>query len=259
MDLQLTNRVVLVTGGSDGLGLALGRRLVEEGARVAVFARDQRRLQQAVGELVAMGGDALAVPGDVTNGEDLRRLVSSALDRWGRIDGVANNAGRQASARLEDSDDELWEGDLRLKLMAAVRLTRLAVPELRRQGGGAVLNTLAVAGKTPGAGTSPTSVSRAAGLAFTKAMSKELGPDGIRVNAVVVGLVESGQWDRAAAASGTPVEALYRRLAEGNDIPLGRVGRASEFADLACYLLSPRASYVSGTAVNIDGGWCAVT
>jgi NAD(P)-dependent dehydrogenase (short-subunit alcohol dehydrogenase family) len=142
--------------------------------------------------------------------------------------------------------------------MAAVRLTRLALPELKKSKG-AVVNTLAVAGKAPPAGSAPTSVSRAAGLAFTKAMSRELGPEGIRVNAIVVGLVESGQWERAAHTSGTPVATLYERLAAGADIPLGRVGRAAEFADLACYLLSPRASYVSGTAINLDGGLCAVT
>ncbi len=258
MNLEMTDRVVLITGGSDGLGRALGRRLVEEGARVALMARDSGRLQEAAGELVSVGGDALAVPGDVTDRDDLVRFVSSALDRWGRIDGLANNAGRQASARLEDSDDELWEGDLSLKVMAAVRLTRLALPELKKSKG-AVVNTLAVAGKAPPAGSTPTSVSRAAGLAFTKAMSRELGPDGVRVNAIVVGLVESGQWERAALSSGTPVETLYERLAEGSDIPLGRVGRAAEFADLACFLLSPRASYVSGSAVNLDGGLCSVT
>lgn len=258
MNLEMTDKVVLVTGGSDGLGRALCRRLVEEGARVALLARDSGRLQEATGELLAAGGDALAVPGDVTAPEDLAHLVDAARDRWGRVDGVANNAGRQASARLDEGDDELWEGDLQLKLMAAVRLTRLALPELRKTRG-AVVNTLAVAGKTPGAGTTPTAVSRAAGLAFTKAMSRELGPDGIRVNAIVVGLVESGQWERAALSSGTPTETLYERLAAGSDIPLGRVGRSGEFADLACYLLSPRASYVTGTAVNLDGGLCAVT
>lgn len=258
MDLELTERVVLITGGSDGLGRALGRRLVEEGARVALIARDKGRLQEAAGELVSLGGDALAVPGDVTVPEDLARLVAAAVERWGRVDGVANNAGRSAAARLEDSDDQLWEDDLALKVMAAVRLTRLALPELRKTRG-AVVNTLAVSGKAPTAGSTPTAASRAAGLALTKALSRELGPDGIRVNAIVVGLVESGQWERAALSAGTPVETMYGRLAEGSDIPLGRVGRAGEFADLASYLLSPRASYVTGTAVNLDGGLCAVT
>jgi len=104
----------------------------------------------------------------------------------------------------------------------------------------------------------PTSVSRAAGMALTKALSKEVGPRNVRVNAVLIGLVESGQWDRLAAASGTPVEQLYETMAKNSGIPLGRVGRAEEFADLAAFLLSPRAGYVSGTAINLDGGLCAV-
>jgi NAD(P)-dependent dehydrogenase (short-subunit alcohol dehydrogenase family) len=258
VNLELGDRVVVVTGGSDGLGRALCQRLVEEGARVALMARDPERLRQTEADLVAAGGSAVAVPGDVTVPADLARLVAAAVERWGRIDGVVNNAGATAGVRLADSDDALWEDDFSLKVMAAVRLVRLALPELRRAGG-SVVNTLATLGKVPTAGSTPTSVSRAAGLAFTKAMSRELGPDGIRVNAIMVGLVESGQWERRAAAAGVDPRRFYEQLSAGADIPLGRVGRAEEFADLACYLLSARSSYVSGTAVNLDGGLCAVT
>jgi NAD(P)-dependent dehydrogenase (short-subunit alcohol dehydrogenase family) len=113
---------------------------------------------------------------------------------------------------------------------------------------------LAVAAKAPGAGSLPTSASRAAGLALTKAMANELGPAGVRVNAVLIGLVESGQWRRRAEAQGRTAGEVYAGLVAGNDIPLGRVGRAEEFADLAAYLLSDRASYVTGAGVNLDGG-----
>ena len=130
---------------------------------------------------------------------------------------------------------------------------RFALPHLKVNGG-SVVSTLAVSAKAPGAGSTPTSVSRAAGMALTKALSKELGPDGIRVNAVLIGLIESGQWDRQAAAQGLAVDELYARLAAGSGIPLGRVGRADEFGDLVTYLLSPRASYVTGAAINLDGG-----
>ncbi len=137
--------------------------------------------------------------------------------------------------------------------MAAVRLTRLALPALRASHG-AVLFTLAVAAKAPGGSSEPSSVTRAAGMALMKALSKELAPDGIRVNAVLIGLIESGQWTRIAERSGSDLPAFYQRFATDAGIPLGRFGRAAEFADLGCYLLSARASYVTGTAINLDGG-----
>jgi NAD(P)-dependent dehydrogenase (short-subunit alcohol dehydrogenase family) len=134
-----------------------------------------------------------------------------------------------------------------------VRLTRLALPQLRRSKG-SVLFTLAMAAKAPGAASTPSAVSRAAGMALMKALSKELGPDGIRVNAVLIGLIESGQWVRGAASSGLSLPDFYARLAEGAGIPLGRVGRSEEFADLAAFLLSDRAAYITGVGINFDGG-----
>jgi NAD(P)-dependent dehydrogenase (short-subunit alcohol dehydrogenase family) len=164
-----------------------------------------------------------------------------------------NNAGRSAAQRVEDLDDVAWESDLALKLLAAARLSRLTIPH-QRSTGGAIVNVLALAAKAPGAGSAPSSVSRAAGMALTKALSKELGADGIRANAVLIGLAESGQWDRLAAARGIDVRDLYATMARDAAIPLGRVGRGEEFADLVCFLLSARASYLSGIAVNFDGG-----
>lgn len=258
MDLQLEGRVFLITGGSSGLGKALAARLVEEGARgVALMARDAARLTATAEALREAGGDVLDVAGDVREVADLAKFVESTTARWGRIDGVANNAGELAAGAFADQDDTVWEQDLALKLMGAVRLTRLALPALR-ESRGAVVNTLAVSGKAPDALTTPTSVSRAAGLALTKALSRELAPEGIRVNAVPIGVIESGQLERRAAAAGITAEAYYERMVTEARIPLGRVGHAEEFADLASFLLSPRASYITGTAVNLDGGLCPV-
>ncbi len=257
MDLELADKVFLITGGSSGLGKALAGQLVREGAAVALMARDAKRLADTAGALRERGGEVLELAGDVRRVEDLTAFVESASDRFDRIDGVVNNAGELAAGSFAEHEDSVWEQDLALKLMGAVRLTRLALPCLRASRG-AVLNTLAVSGKAPDALTTPTSVSRAAGLALTKALSKELAPEGIRVNAIAIGVIESGQLERYAAAAGVTPQEYYERMVVSNGIPLGRVGRPQEFADLASFLLSARAGYVTGAAVNLDGGVCPV-
>jgi NAD(P)-dependent dehydrogenase (short-subunit alcohol dehydrogenase family) len=253
MDLELAGKTVLITGGTDGLGLALARQLGTEGASVAICGRDEERLRAAEASVQTAGGDVLAQRADASSPDDLEALVDAAVGRWGRIDGVVHNAGRSAAGTVEAIDDAAWEADLQLKLMGAVRLTRLALPLLRASRG-VVLFTLAMGAKAPGAGSEPSSVSRAAGMALMKALSKELAPDGIRVNAVLIGLIESGQWVRAAAGSGQDLPQFYERFARNAGIPLGRFGRSEEFADLGCFLLSARASYLTGTAINLDGG-----
>ena len=253
MDLELAGKSVLITGGTDGLGLALAQHLAAEGASVAVCGRDQERLRAAEASVQDAGGDVLAVRADVSSADDIEAFVDASVGRWGRIDGVVHNAGRSAAGTIQSIDDAAWDADLQLKLMGAVRLTRLALPLLRASRG-AVLFTLAMGAKAPGGGSEPSSVSRAAGMALMKALSKELAPDGIRVNAVLIGLIESGQWVRAAAGSGMELQDFYARFARDSGIPLGRFGRSEEFADLACFLLSDRASYLTGTAINLDGG-----
>jgi NAD(P)-dependent dehydrogenase (short-subunit alcohol dehydrogenase family) len=254
VDLHLNGKVVLITGGTDGLGAALANRLVEEGARVAVCGRDSRRLAATEQRLRDAGGDAVAVQADVTRPADLERFVDAAIDRWGRLDGLVNNAGKSAAGRIDQVSDDDWIADLNLKVLATVRCTRLAVPHLIAAGGGAIVNVLNVGAKAAGAASLPTTASRAAGLAITKAASKDLGGHGIRVNAVLIGLVASGQWQRRADAAGQSEEELYRQMVKNADIPLGRIGRSEEFADLAAYLLSDRSSYVTGSAINLDGG-----
>jgi len=257
MDLELGGKVVLVTGGSDGLGRALCRRLVGEGARVAFCARNEERLRSTAEELRTSGGEVVDVVADVAVPDDLHRFVDEVVSRWGRIDGLVNNAGRSAGRPVAETTDAEWDEDLQLKLYAAVRLTRLALPYLRA-GGGAVVNVLAIGAKAPAAASGPSSVTRAAGMALTKALSREVGADGVRVNAVLIGLIESGQWERLAELRQMPVDALYEQMGADAGIPLGRVGRAGEFADTVAYLLSARASYVTGVALNLDGGLCTV-
>jgi NAD(P)-dependent dehydrogenase (short-subunit alcohol dehydrogenase family) len=254
MDLELSGKVVLVTGGSEGLGAAVCNRLVWEGARVALCARNPQRLEATAATLRAQGGDVLALPTDVSRPEELERFVAAAHQRWGRIDALVNNAGSASARPFLSVTDEEWEQDLQLKLFAAMRAVRLTVPHLRAAGGGAILNVLSIKAKEPGKNTTPSSVTRAAGMSLTKVLSKELGPEGIRVNAVLVGMIESGQWMRRAEAAGKPPDVLYAEKSREAGVPLGRIGRAEEFADVVAFLVSPRASYVSGTAINVDGG-----
>lgn len=251
MDLELEGKVVIVTGGTDGLGAALAERLATLGAHVTVCGRNESRVEAMRERLTSTGGDHLVVAADVTVPPDIERLVDSTVQRWGRIDGIVNNAGAAAAEPFEAITDDEWQADLDLKVMAAVRLTRSAIPHMTTDGG-SIVNVLSIAAKAAGARSLPSAASRATGIAITKALSKELGPIGIRSNAVLVGLVESGQWDRLADRTGRPVAEIYGGMA--GQIPLGRVGRGDEFADLVTFLLSARSSYVTGSAINLDGG-----
>lgn len=250
MDLELNDRAFLITGGTDGLGLALARRLVSEGANVAVCGRDATRLDQAQ---TALGADALCFEADVTKASELDAFIDASITRFGRLDGAVNNAGRSAGTSVADSDDDAWREDYELKVISALHVSRSVLPELEKTKG-AIVNVLAIMARAPLANSTPTTASRSAGLALTKAMAGEVGPRGVRVNAILIGLIESGQWVRRASDAGASLEEFYAMMAEGSKIPLGRFGRAEEFADLASFLLSPRASYITGAGVSIDGG-----
>lgn len=250
MNLELRERVFLITGGSDGLGLALARKLVEEGSRVSVCGRDRERLERAQ-EL--LGADALCFQADVSKAIELDAFIDETLSRFGRLDGAVNNAGRSAGSSVEDSDDEAWRQDYELKVISALHVSRRVLGALEATNG-AIINVLAILARSPTASSTPTAASRAAGLALTKAMANEVGSRGVRVNAILIGLIESGQWVRRAKDANIDLREFYEDMAKGSKIPLGRMGRAEEFADLAAFLLSPRASYITGVGVSLDGG-----
>lgn len=256
MDLQLKNKVAIVTGGSQGIGRATALRLAAEGASVVIAARGRELLNQVAGEIRAAGGTVAAVQADVSRAEDCARLVAEAVKAFGRLDILVNNAGTSATGEFESVTDDIWQADFELKLFAAIRLARLAIPHMKQQGGGRIVNITNIGAKQPRAKSMPTTVTRAAGLAFTKALSKEFAPHQILVNTVCIGLVRAGQHERKAAKAGIAVEQLYADMAK--DIPLGRVGRTEEVANAIAFLASAAASYVTGTSINLDGGTSAV-
>jgi len=213
--------------------------------------------------LTGTGADVLPVRGDVTDRETVPRVVTGAIERFGRIDILVNNAGTSLAKPFEAVSDAEWEADFELKVWAAVRFIRAVIPEMRKVGGGRIINVTNLAGRTPGAASMPTSISRAAGIAITKALSKDLAKDNILVNTVCIGFIKSGQHERRygrqrAAGSNPPLEELYAAEARTRGIPLGRAGETREAGDVIAFLASDRASYLTGVAINIDGGTAAV-
>jgi len=255
MDLGLEGKVAIVTGGSDGLGRASAHRLAAEGARVVICGRREDHLKQAAEDLSRdTGGEVVAIRADVSDRSDCENLVSATVERFGGLDILVNNAGASAAASFEDVTDEGWLADLELKVMGAVRVTRAALPHLKARGGGSIINASIGQGKAPPPRALPTSLSRAAGLNLTKSLANEYAADNIRVNAICIGLLKSAQWDRRKGDG--PVENLYAEL--GKRVPLGRVGEAEDYGDLVAFLCSSRATYITGTAINVDGGICPV-
>ena len=178
------------------------------------------------------------------------------IKAFGRLDILVNNAGTSSTGEFESVTDETWREDLELKLFGAIRLARLAIPHMKQQGGGRIVNITTIGAKQPRARSMPTTVTRAAGLAFTKALSKEYAAHNILVNTVCIGLIRSAQQDAKAAKANLTAEQFYANL--GKDIPLGRVGLPEEVANVIAFLASSAASYVTGSSINLDGGTSGV-
>ena len=252
MELGLKNKVAIVTGATDGIGRATALMLAQEGARVAICSRRAEAVAKTVDELQRAGGDAFGTAADMSKAADIGRFIDAAVKHFGRLDILVNNAGTSRRGAFLELDDAVWGADLELKVFGAIRCTRLAVPHLRKQGGGRIINVTNIGAKQPGAGSMPTSISRAAGLALTKALSKEYAADNILVNTVCIGRIKSGQHERRRARSSLGAEEFYAKM--GEDIPLKRVGETEEAATVIVFLASAAASYVTGTSINIDGG-----
>ena len=254
LDNDFSGKVALVTGGSRGLGRAMALALAQRGADLVITSRKIDSCESVASEIEAIGRRALAYGCHVGKWAEIEGLVDAAYDRYGKIDILINNAGQSAAKPFLKITDEEWHADLDLKLMAAVRLTRLVWPAMAKQRWGRVINLLNVYAKLPGAGTAPTSISRAAGMALTKVLSAEGAAENILVNAMLIGFIESDQIKRQHEASGSDLSLEEFIVKAGARLPMQRMGRAEEAADLALFLASDRASYLTGCAINMDGG-----
>jgi 3-oxoacyl-[acyl-carrier protein] reductase len=254
MDLGLSGKVCVVTGASSGIGLAVSTRLVQEGAQVLMVARDEQRLAAAAAEA---GGDYLAA--DITDPDADERIVATCAEQMGGIDVLVNNAGTSFARSLDELTDADWQGQFELHVMAPMRLMRAAAPRMAKQGDGRIVNVCSSAGKRPSLTNAAYSVTKAAQLSLSRVFADTYASQGVLVNAVTPGAVESSLWmtpgglaDQTAAARGIDRDAALQRQIDR--IPLGRFARPAEVADAIVFLCSANASTVAGAAWSVDGG-----
>ena len=255
MDIRLDGRTAIITGASKGLGLAMAKEFAASGAEVAILARDPAALEAARAEVQEHASARVATFScDVSKAEDIRTTFDAVLKTFGKVDILVNNAGQSRAMPSPQITDEIWQDDLDLKLFAAIRLTRLVWPGMQERRWGRIINVLNTGAKAPRANGAPTAVSRAAGMALMKVLAGEGAPHGILVNGMLVGLIDSDQHRRRHSKEGSnaPYEDFAVKL--GANVPLGRIGKAEEFAAMACFLCSDRAGFTTGTAINMDGG-----
>jgi NAD(P)-dependent dehydrogenase (short-subunit alcohol dehydrogenase family) len=260
MDLGLSGKVAVVTGGSAGIGLAIARGLAAEGAHVVLCARDQERLRSAAAGI--QGVRVLPVAADLTEPDAADRLAAAVAAEFGGADILVNNAGTGSEEKIMTAPDERWQLYWELHVMAAVRLARALAPGMRQRGGGVILHNASICATQP-LGYEPIyNVTKAALVMFSKCLANELIGDNIRVNAVNPGLVMTGDWVKTAKllTEGTDQtwEQYLQKIADDN-APIGRFATPDEIADLFVFLSSDRASYTVGSTYYIDGGWLNVT
>jgi 3-oxoacyl-[acyl-carrier protein] reductase len=255
MEITLKGRSAIVTGGSKGLGLAIAQEYARSGADVAILARDQAALADAKGLIQKDAkGKVLAISCDVSKAGPIQAACDQASREFGKVDIFVNNAGQSTRGPSETITDEQWQADLDLKLFAQIRICRILMPQMKQRKWGRIISVLNIGAKAPGADSAPTSVSRAAQMAFTKALSMEGAPHNVLVNSLHVGVIVSDQIVRRHQREGANVSLDDFIAQAGRGVPMGRMGRAEEFANVATFLASDAASYVTGCAINVDGG-----
>ena len=261
MELGLTGRRAIVTGGSKGLGKAIAAELLAEGAAVAICSRHAGELEEAAAELRTAAGQEqhprqlVALTCDVTDPVQVTDFVAAATAALGGLDILVNNAGGARPGRFATLTDEDWHDDIEVKLFSQIRCIRAALPHLRASAAPRVVNINALYARYPDPAFLASSVNRASCLSLSKALSIELGAEGILVNSVNIGFVETPQWQNIhnRRAPEMPAEEFFGQLAK-EEVPLGRFGRPEEVAGLVAFLASDRASYIAGASIDVGGG-----
>ncbi len=257
MDLGLKGKAALVTGASKGIGRAIALGLAAEGCRVALCARTAGPLEQARQDVRrATGADAVPVAADLSRLDEIPRAVEAARERLGAIDVLVNNAGAIRSGDFLKSPDEQWITDWNLKLLGYIRMARAVFPIMQAQGGGVICNIIGGAARNPQSTYLAGGAANAALVNFTKGLSDLGAPQGIRVVGISPSATRTERWDalleQKAAALAKPIEALRKEAAE--KYPLGRIGEPEDIANLACFVVSARASFITGVTISVDGG-----
>ncbi len=255
MELGLKGKTALVTGASEGIGMAIARKLAEEGVRVAICARTDAKLKETAAEIArATGLPVVPIPADLRSLAGCQGFVEQAVGQLGGVDILVNNAGASAFGAFVDLPDDAFVDAINGKLLGYIRCAKAVIPHMQRRGGGTIVNITgttqqAVAFHTPG------SACNAAIRMFSKELSMELGPLNIRVNSLAPGRIQTARGDRlleaTAAAQGTSPDVILSQLVK--TIPSGRLGTIDDIADAVCFLVSERATYVNGAAWVVDG------